>query len=295
MVRRRCVVETTVSFHVEFAVSQRDPIIKPTSLLLAALFSVAIMDTAAAAHGGGGRSQTAPSVTVPLQFDGDFPVIVVRINGHKVRVTIDLAQIAPVSLQQSTAIEVKAVAVDSNAVSDAPAGSAVPLIKVQRIEIGGMVFSNVDGYVDVRAPATLTPTTPQGVIGFTLLRSFKVILDYKHKFITFIQGSRLGTESDACTGMKVPFMPEWHGAPVAKAHTDLGDLILVWDTGAARGVIRKKSADDLHATVSNCEPHCLHRFPGDTALGSTLMQCTKNAIARKRCTRDPRSFDALMA
>jgi hypothetical protein len=46
-------------------------------------------------------------------------------------------------------------------------------------------------------------------------------------------------------------MPEWHGAPVTKAHTDLGDLILVWDTGAARGVIRKKSADDLHATVSN--------------------------------------------
>jgi hypothetical protein len=195
---------------------------------------VAIMDTAAAAHGGGGRSQTAPSVTVPLLFDGDFPVIVVRTNGHKVPVTIDLAQVAPVSLLQSTVDEVKAVAVaDSHAVADAPAGSVVPLVKVQRIEIGGMVFSNVDGYIDARAPAMLTPTTPQGVIGFTLLRSFKVILDYKHKFITFIQGSRLAAESDACIGMKVPFMPEWRGAPIAKAHTDLGDLILVWDTGAA--------------------------------------------------------------
>jgi hypothetical protein len=230
---------------------------------------VAIMDTAAAAHGGGGRSQTAPSVTVPLLFDGDFPVIVVRINGHKVPVTIDLAQVAPVSLLQSTVDEVKAVAVaDSHAVADAPAGSVVPLVKVQRIEIGGMVFSNVDGYIDARAPAMLTPTTPQGVIGFTLLRSFKVILDYKHKFITFIQGSRLAAESDACIGMKVPFMPEWRGAPIAKAHTDLGDLILVWDTGAAHGVIRKKSAADLHATVSNQIVSLAHVNFGDTDLGA---------------------------
>jgi hypothetical protein len=251
------------------AVRQRDLIIKPTSLFLAALLSMAIIQTAAGAHGGGGRSQTARSVTVPLQFDGDFPVIIVRINGHKVPVTIDLAQIAPVSLQQSTVDEVKAVAVvDLHAVSDASAGSGVPLVKVQHIEIGGMMFSNVDGYIDVRAPATQTPTTPQGVIGLPLLRSFKVILDYKHKSITFIQSSRFAAGGDACTGARVPFMPEWHGAPVAKAHTDLGDLILVWDTGAARGVIRKKTADDLHATVSNQVVSLPHLNFGDTDVGA---------------------------
>jgi len=119
------------------------------------------------------------------------------------------------------------------------------------MRFGGMMFSNVDGYIDARAPQPLTPTTPQGVIGLGLLRSFKVILDYKHKSITFIQSSRFAAESDACTGTKVSFIPEWHGAPVAKAHTELGDLILVWDTGAARGVIRKQSAEDLHATVTD--------------------------------------------
>jgi hypothetical protein len=68
--------------------------------------------------------------------------------------------------------------------------------------------------------------------------------------------------------MRVPFMPEWHGAPVAKAHTDLGDLILVWDTAAARGVIRKKSAEDLHATVSNQIVSLSHLNFGDTDLGA---------------------------
>ena len=87
-----------------------------------------------------------------------------------------------------------------------------------------MMFSNVDGYIDARAPATQTATTPQGVIGMTLLRSFKVVLDYKHKSITFIQSSRIAAESAACTGTQVPFMPEWHGVPVAKAHTDIGAM-----------------------------------------------------------------------
>jgi hypothetical protein len=251
------------------AVHQRDLIIKPTSLLLAALLSMCIIEAEAGMHGGGGRSQTARSVTVPLQFDGDLPVILVRINGHKVPVTIDLAQIAPVSLQQSTVDQVKAVVVvDSHAVSDGSASSGLPLIKVQHIEIGDMLFSNVDGYIDVHAPATQTPTAPQGVIGLSLLRSFKVILDYKHKSITFIQSSRSTVESDACSGAMVPFLPEWHGVPVAKAHTDLGDLILVWDTGVARGVIRKKTADDLHATVSNQIVSLSHLNFGGTDVGA---------------------------
>jgi hypothetical protein len=238
-------------------------------LLLAVLLSVAICDIAAGSRGGGGHSRTAESVTVPLQFDGDLPVIIVKINGHKVPMTIDLMQIAPMSLLQSAVDEVKpVVVVDNHAASDARTNSVAPLIKIQHIEIGGMMFSNIDGYIDVRAPATQTSTTPQGVIGLTLLRSFKVIVDYKHKSITFIQSSRSSADSDSCSGTTVPFIPEWHGAPVAKAHTDLGDLILVWDTGAARGVIRKKAADDLHATVSNQIVSLPHLNFGDTDLGA---------------------------
>jgi hypothetical protein len=86
------------------------------------------------------------------------------------------------------------------------------LIKVQHIEIGGMMFSNVDGYIDARAPATQTATTPQGVIGMTLLRSFKVVLDYKHKSITFIQSSRIAAESAACTARRYPSCPSGMGS-----------------------------------------------------------------------------------
>jgi hypothetical protein len=230
---------------------------------------MALIGAVAEARGGGGRSQSSQGVTVPLQFDGDFPVIIVKVNGHKVPVTLDLAQIAPVSLQQSTVEEVKAVAVaDSHTAVDPHGTAAVPSIKVQRLEIGGMMFTNVGGSIDLRTPSPQTATTPQGRIGLALLQSFKVVLDYKHKSITFIPSSRFASESDACSGAKVPFMPEWHGVPVAKAHTDLGDLILVWDTGAARGIIREKSAADLHATVSNQIVSLRHLKFGDIDVGA---------------------------
>jgi hypothetical protein len=69
----------------------------------------------------------------------------VKINGHKVPMTIDLVQIAPVSLLQSAVDEVKPVAVVDHASPDAPANSVPSLIKIQHLEIGGMMFSNVDG------------------------------------------------------------------------------------------------------------------------------------------------------
>jgi hypothetical protein len=230
---------------------------------------MAFGDIAVGSRGSGGRSHTAPSVTVPLQFDGDFPVISVTINGHKLPMAIDLVQIAPLSLLQSSIDEVKPeIVVDNHEPSDGSAGGAAPRIKIQHLEIGGMMFSNVDGYIDMRAPATHTSNTPQGIIGLALLRSFKVILDYKHKSITFIRNSRSASESDNCTGTTVRFIPEWHGAPVARAHTDFGDLVLVWDTGAAHGVIRKKAADDLHVSVSNQTVSLPHLNFGDADLGA---------------------------
>ncbi len=61
-------------------------------------------------------------------------------------------------------------------------------------------------------------------------------------------------------------------APVAKARTDIGDLILIFDTGAARGVIRKKSADDLHATVSKQLVSLPHLNFGDADMGAMDFQ-----------------------
>jgi hypothetical protein len=49
----------------------------------------------------------------------------------------------------------------------------------------------------------------------------------------------------------VPFLPEWDGAPVTKAQTDLGDLTFVWDTGAPISIIRKARIEETHTQAVN--------------------------------------------
>jgi hypothetical protein len=237
--------------------------------MAAASFCMGATNALAGSHGGG-RSQSAQSVTVPLQFDGDFPVVMAKINGQKLLLMIDLGQAAPLVLFQSAMDTVKPIAVDSKYKFPDAAGNLVevPMFKVQRIDIGGITFTEVEGYVDSRKPSAQTsPSTSQGMIGFMLLRSLKVVLDYRHHKMTLIQSRGSFAENDDCRGTAVPLLPGWHDAPVAKAHTNLGDLVLVWDTGATLSVIRKKTADDANATISNQSVSIQHLSLGSTDFG----------------------------
>jgi hypothetical protein len=57
----------------------------------------------------------------------------------------------------------------------------------------------------------------------------------------------LAGEGAGCRDTQVQFLPEWEGAPVTKAVTDVGELVMVWDTGAPVSIIRKQLAIDSHA------------------------------------------------
>jgi hypothetical protein len=87
------------------------------------------------------------------------------------------------------------------------------------------------------------------------------------KSMTFIQNRTSFAENDNCTGVTLPFLAEWNGVPVAKARADFGDLVLVWDTGAAVSVIRRKAAEDANATISNQSVSIQHLRLGDTDFG----------------------------
>jgi hypothetical protein len=232
------------------------------------LLCTGVIDTASAR--GSGRSHGAPSVKVPLQFQDNFPVVMAKINGHKLLLRIDLGQTTPIILLQSAVDAVKPTATDTKYNFSDAKGNAVEvaMFKVQRVEIGGVTFSDVEGHVDAHeTSAPATTTTAQGAVGFTLLRSFKVVLDYKHKMMTLIENNGAFADVDECRGTNVPFLPEWHGAPVAKAHTELADMVLIWDTGASSSVIRKKTAEDDNAPISDQIVSVRHLSLGDRDFG----------------------------
>jgi hypothetical protein len=220
----------------------------------------------AMSHGNGsGRSQSGKSFTVPLQFEAGFPVIMARINGQKIPLMVDLAQTAPIALFPAAVDSVKPQPVDSQ-------NQSVPLIRIQRLDIGDLTFTDVEGFVDSTTPSQSTqPPLRQGAIGASLLRAFKVILDYRHKDMTLLQNRRAFNDIDACQGVKAPFLPDSTGAAVSAVHTELGDLVALWDTGASVSIIRKAAAASRNAPLSNGQVTFQHLGIGSADFGPLAM------------------------
>jgi hypothetical protein len=194
------------------------------------------------------------TTTVPIELVGNYPIVVVDIDGHKVPLLFDLGEDSDLVLTGAALEELKITPNGpGHAVSDVK-GNVMesPTFKVPRLQIGGAVFVNVTGRVDAHDPSyQSTHVGQQGYIGPSLLHDYQVVLDYRHSHMTLVPTLSHGADRDGCKGTVVPFLAEWDGAPVTKAHTDMGDLTVVWDTGAPVSLIRKARAGESHAILAN--------------------------------------------
>jgi len=44
-------------------------------------------------------------------------------------------------------------------------------------------------------------------------------------------------------------LPKWNGEPLTRLRTDLGDLVMTWDTGAPISIVSRSRIDQTKATV----------------------------------------------
>jgi hypothetical protein len=127
-----------------------------------------------------------------------------------------------------------------------------PMFRVPRIEIGGVAFDGVVGHVQKSDPSYPAPAVfMQGIIGEPFFQAWKIVLDYASERMMLIRGDSGAPEQAGCRGTVVPFLPEWDGAPVTKATTDIGEVVMVWDTGAPVSVIRQARAEGTGARAVN--------------------------------------------
>jgi hypothetical protein len=183
----------------------------------------------------------AKTVSVPIELVGNYPILSVDIEGHKVRLMFDLGEDSALVLTRTALDEIKIAPTGADRdIADVKGNTMVsPTFSVPHLQIGRAVFTNVAGRVDVHDPSYQSaPVGQQGYIGPNLLSSYWVVLDYRHGKMTLIPPEDQATERSECSGAPVPFLPEWNGAPVTKATTDFGDLTVVWDTGAPVSLIR---------------------------------------------------------
>jgi hypothetical protein len=191
------------------------------------------------------RAALASSTTVPMQLLGNFP-------GVEVPLAFDLGDKEALVLRQSVIDRVKTVPTGETHGAKDAMGNVIRFqtFKLPRLQIGDIVFTDVVGRPDVHDPSYLAGIGgDQGHFGTDLLKSYRVVLDYRQRQITLISSDSTKQQSAKCSGIAVPFLPDWNGDPVTRATTDFGERTAVWDSGAPVSILRKADGQKLSDTV----------------------------------------------
>ena len=185
--------------------------------------------------------RTPEPIVIPIEMRDNFPILTARVNGLKIPLKFDLGDGDPLVLQQGTLDQLGAKATGETAKMRGVDGVfEAPLYEVPQIQIGTVTFVDVVARADVRA-GNYQPGEQgeQGFLGTGLLKEYVIALDYRGRKMTLIPPLNYRQVSEYCSGIAVPFLPEWDGAPVTEAVTDWGRAVVWWDTGAPVSALRE--------------------------------------------------------
>lgn len=188
-------------------------------------------------------------VVVPMKLRGNFPLITATIDGADVPLQFDSGSSASVSLTQAVINRINAIPTGETSRGVDPKGNVIeyPRFKVHRIQIGTAVFTDVVGELDVHdASYQATQVGQQGFLGTALLKTYKVVLDYRQRRMILIPPGIAKDRSGGCTGSAVAFSPQWHGEPATEVDTDLGRLVVWWDTGSPTSILSRRFVQAVH-------------------------------------------------
>jgi hypothetical protein len=195
----------------------------------------------------GSPAADAPS-SVPIQLRSNLPVVTAKIDGHDVPLVFDSGDASALVPVGDVIHRVNAFPTgETNRATDVQ-GNVIesPMFKLPRVQKGNAVFTGVIGRLDSHDSKYQPPDVgQQGYFGTSLLKSYIVVLDYRHRRMTFIPTGSSKEQSAKCSGTAVPFLPDWNGYTVTKVNTDFGELTAIWDTGSDESVLRKPGSQKI--------------------------------------------------
>ena len=185
-------------------------------------------------------------VVVPIRLLGRFPVVTANIGGSDVPLIFDSGNSGSVALTQAAIDRVKALPTGETSREMDAKGNVLehPKFTIPRLQIGTAVFTDVIGDLDLHDPSyQATQVGQQGFLGTSLLKGYKVVLDYPHRRMTLVSPGSTKDRSAGCKGTAVAFSPAWHGEPAAEADIDLGRLTVWLDTGTPTSILGRRFAE----------------------------------------------------
>jgi len=118
--------------------------------------------------------------------------------------------------------------------------------EVDLIEIGDIKFPNaqvIEDYHDNEYREWFSSRLDAyGFIGRGMLSQYKVVIDYLRQELTLIAPQAPTEQLALCEGIELPLVQGQDWGLVSKVETEIGELVLVWDTGTpASGVLKKRT------------------------------------------------------
>jgi hypothetical protein len=207
---------------------------------------------------------------MPLRLLGTLPIVIAEIDGKDVPLAFDLGDSSPLVLKQRIIDHVRTLPSKEAHRGTDVQGNIIEseTFILPRLKLGSSVFTDVVGRPDKHDPAYQASDFGQeGQFGTSLLKSYKVLLDYPHRKMTLIPASSPTDQAAKCKGTVVPFSPDWNGDPVTKARIDLGEVTAVWDTGSPVSILRQPRAQNIGASVLTQHVTTKHLILGGTDFG----------------------------
>ena len=203
----------------------------------------------------------AEEITVPIEIVGTSPIIEIKVNGKSVPVHFDLGNADSVSLFPVVLDELDKKNVGETGGRKSLYGSEAgkPIYQVDMVQVGDFAvtsFEVVEDFHDAEFQQDFIETRgAYGFVGPGLFKDHGLVIDYRRRELTIISQGALGTQQSSCRGREVPLMPASNpeiGA-LGLAQTEIGDVRLVWDTGAPANIILKDRTDSAELDLPEYE------------------------------------------
>lgn len=180
-------------------------------------------------------------LVIPIEIRDGFPILKANVNGLEISLKFDLGDGDSLVLQQGVLNQLGAKATGETAKMRGIDGVfEAPLYLVPSFRIGTATFENVVARSDVRAGGYKPGEQGEkGFLGTGLLKDYVIAFNYPSRTMTLVPRAQELLQSKYCSGIEVPFLPDWNGAPVTEVVTDWGRAILWWDTGAPVSAMRE--------------------------------------------------------
>lgn len=194
-------------------------------------------------------SPQSAATVVPIRLVDADPLIEVRINGSPIDVQFDIGRGTTVAIfpSQLESIAKRRVGTTSSGLSMTGPTGERPIYEVDLIEIGDIEFATstvVEDFHDDEYQARFSSRlNANGFVGRGLFEQYKVVINYQRRELTLIPPASPPEQQALCRGIELPLIQEKDWGLASRIDTDIGELVLVWDTGAPESGVLKRRTD----------------------------------------------------